>query len=37
MNAPELHASANKLEDWIKPDGSAPLTFRAANAQEASG
>ena len=32
MNVPELQASGKKLEDWIKPDGSAPLTFRAAGA-----
>ena len=30
MSVPELHASGKKLEDWIKRDGSAPLTFRAA-------
>jgi hypothetical protein len=30
---PELHASGNKLEDWIKPDGSAPRTFRAAGSE----
>jgi DUF1680 family protein len=30
MSVPELHASGKKLEDWIKSDGSAPLTFRAA-------
>ena len=32
MSVPELHASGKKLEDWIKPDGPAPLTFRAAAA-----
>jgi hypothetical protein len=30
MSVPELRASGKKLEDWIKPDGSAPLTFRTA-------
>ena len=30
MSVPDLRASGKKLEDWIKPDGSAPLTFRAA-------
>ena len=30
MSVPELHASGKKLEDWIKRDGSAPLTFRTA-------
>jgi DUF1680 family protein len=30
MSVPELHASGKKLEDWIKPDSSAPLTFRTA-------
>ena len=30
MSVPELHASGKKLEDWIKRDGSAPLTFHAA-------
>lgn len=30
MNVPDLRASGKKLEDWIKPDGSAPLSFRAA-------
>jgi DUF1680 family protein len=30
MNAPDLHAGGKKLEDWIKPDGSAVLAFRAA-------
>lgn len=33
MSVPELHASGKKLEDWIKQDGSAPLTFRAAGSQ----
>jgi DUF1680 family protein len=32
MSVPELRASGKKLEDWIKPDGSAPLTFRAGSA-----
>jgi uncharacterized protein len=30
MSVPELRASGKKLEDWIKPDGAAPLTFRIA-------
>jgi hypothetical protein len=30
MSVPDLRASGRKLEDWIKPDGPAPLTFRAA-------
>ena len=30
MNAPNLHAGGKKLEDWIKPDGSAVMAFRAA-------
>jgi len=30
MNVPELRVSGKTLEDWVKPDGSAPLTFRAA-------
>ena len=30
MSVPELRVSGKTLEDWIKPDGSAPLTFRAA-------
>jgi hypothetical protein len=29
MSVPDLRASGKKLEDWIEPDGSAPLTFRA--------
>ena len=33
MSVPELHASGKKLEDWIKRDGSAPLTFRAAGSE----
>jgi DUF1680 family protein len=33
MSVPELHASGKKLEDWIKADGSAPLTFRAAGSE----
>lgn len=33
MSVPELHASGQKLEDWIKRDGSAPLTFRAAGSE----
>ena len=33
VNVPELHASGKKLEDWIKKDGSAPLTFRAAGTE----
>ncbi len=32
ISVPDLRASGNKLEDWIKPDGSAPLAFRAAAA-----
>ncbi len=30
MSVPELRASGKKLEDWIKPEGSSPLAFRAA-------
>jgi DUF1680 family protein len=30
MSVPDLRASGRKLEDWIKPDGPAPLSFRAA-------
>ena len=30
MSVQELRAEGKKLEDWIKPDGSAPLTFRTA-------
>ncbi|WP_321472538.1 glycoside hydrolase family 127 protein [uncultured Paludibaculum sp.] len=30
MNVPELRASGKRLEDWIKPDASKPLTFHAA-------
>ena len=33
MSVPELHASGKKLEDWIKRDDSAPLTFRAAGSE----
>jgi hypothetical protein len=33
MSVPDLRASGKKLEDWIKPDGSAPLTFRAAGSE----
>ena len=33
MTIPELHASGKRLEDWIKRDGSAPLTFRAAGSE----
>jgi DUF1680 family protein len=33
LKVPELHASGKKLEDWIKPEGSAPLTFRAAGSE----
>jgi hypothetical protein len=33
MSAPALHASGKKLADWIKRDGSAPLTFRAAGSE----
>jgi len=33
MSVPELHASGKKLEDWIKRDGSAPLSFRAAGSE----
>jgi len=33
MGVPELHASGKKIEDWIKRDGSAPLTFRAAGSE----
>jgi DUF1680 family protein len=29
MSVPDLRASGNKLEDWIKPDGSTSLSFRA--------
>ena len=32
MSVPELRASGKKLEDWIKPEGSSPLAFRAATA-----
>ena len=32
ISVPDLRASGKKLEDWIKPDGSAPLTFRATAA-----
>ena len=32
MSVPELRASGRKLEDWMKPEGSSPLTFRAATA-----
>ena len=32
MSVPELRASGKKLEDWIKPEGQAPLAFRAAAA-----
>jgi len=31
MSVPELRASGKKLEDWIKPDGSAPLAFRTTD------
>jgi len=31
ISLPELHASGKRLEDWIKPDGIAPLTFRIAS------
>jgi DUF1680 family protein len=30
MSVPELRASGEKLEDWIKRDGATPLTFHAA-------
>jgi DUF1680 family protein len=30
VGLPELHASGKRLEDWIKPDGNTPLTFRIA-------
>src|SRR5450759_2335052 len=33
MSVPELHASGKKLEDWIKRDVSAPLTFLAAGSE----
>jgi hypothetical protein len=33
MSVPELHASGKKPEDWIKRDGSAPLTFHAAGSE----
>ena len=33
MSVPELHASGKKLEDWIKRDDSAPLTFRASGSE----
>jgi DUF1680 family protein len=33
ISVPELHASGKKLEDWIKRDGSSPLTFRAAGSE----
>jgi DUF1680 family protein len=32
ISVPDLRASGKKLEDWIKPEGAAPLTFRAASA-----
>jgi DUF1680 family protein len=33
VSVPDLHASGKKLEDWIKRDGSAPLSFRAAGSE----
>lgn len=30
LDVPGLRAQGKKLEDWIKPDGSAPLAFRTA-------
>ena len=33
MSVPELRTSGKKLEDWIKPDASSPLTFRAATSE----
>ena len=30
MTVPDLRASGKRPEDWIKPDGSTPLSFRAA-------
>jgi hypothetical protein len=30
MSVPDLRSSGKKLEDWIKPDGSTPHSFRAA-------
>jgi hypothetical protein len=33
MSVSELHASGKNLEDWIKRDGSSPLTFRAAGSE----
>jgi len=32
LSVPDLRASGKKLEDWIKPEGTAPLAFRAATA-----
>jgi DUF1680 family protein len=32
MSVPDLRASGKKLEDWIKPEGASPLTFRASAA-----
>ena len=33
ISVAELRAESKKLEDWIKPDSSAPLTFRTAGSE----